>query len=147
LGMSDTVAGSLRSRLWGDTPSIKGHVNPFGPQAQSEVRVYLPPWAGIAVLILIFCEHSVGSPRTAWFGIYRCIERMAIRPVSQTLGTRATALGARSSNICRSSFRAASIQMDNSMRLFLTSGSVARSASCRHSRALREISSLRTITL
>jgi hypothetical protein len=35
LGMSDTVAGSLRSRRWGDSPSIKGHVNPFGPQAQS----------------------------------------------------------------------------------------------------------------
>jgi hypothetical protein len=35
LGMSDTVAGSLRSRRRGDSPSIKGHVNPFGPQAQS----------------------------------------------------------------------------------------------------------------
>jgi hypothetical protein len=49
--------------------------------------------AGIAVLILIFCENSgqnnvQESARTAWFGIYRCIERMAIRPVSQTLGTR-----------------------------------------------------------
>jgi hypothetical protein len=41
----------------------------------------------------IFCERSgqnnvQESARTAWFGIYRCIERMAIKPVYQTLGTR-----------------------------------------------------------
>ena len=53
------------------------------------MRVYLPPWAGIAVLILIFCEHSVqnnvqGSTRTARSGIQWCIDMINSLPSEKT---------------------------------------------------------------
>jgi hypothetical protein len=52
------------------------------------VRVSFPSWAGAAMMILIFCEHSgqnnvQESARTAWFGIYRCIDMMNSPPVGK----------------------------------------------------------------
>jgi hypothetical protein len=51
LGMSDTVAGSLRSRRWGDTPSMKRHGHPF-PVAGDALKgaCFLP--------ILGWCRHD-----------------------------------------------------------------------------------------
>src|ERR1700680_3285977 len=51
LGMSDTVARSLRSRRWGDTPSMKRHGHPF-PVTGDALK-------GACVLpILGWCRHD-----------------------------------------------------------------------------------------
>jgi hypothetical protein len=51
LGMSDTVAGNLRSRRWGDTPSMKRHGHPF-PVTGNALKgaCFLP--------ILGWCRHD-----------------------------------------------------------------------------------------
>ena len=51
LGMSDTVAGSLRSRRWGDTPSMKRHGHPFPVTGDAlKGACFLP--------ILGWCHHD-----------------------------------------------------------------------------------------
>jgi hypothetical protein len=51
LGMSDTVAGSLRSRRWGDTPSMKRHGHPFPVTGDAlKGACFLP--------ILGWCRHD-----------------------------------------------------------------------------------------
>jgi hypothetical protein len=49
--MSDTVAGSLRSRRWGDTPSMKRHGHPFPVTGDAlKGACFLP--------ILGWCRHD-----------------------------------------------------------------------------------------
>ena len=51
LGMSDTVAGNLRSRRWGDTPSMKRHGHPFPVTGDAlKGACFLP--------ILGWCHHD-----------------------------------------------------------------------------------------
>jgi hypothetical protein len=51
LGMSDTVAGNLRSRRWGDTPSMKRHGHPFPVTGDAlKGACFLP--------ILGWCRHD-----------------------------------------------------------------------------------------
>jgi hypothetical protein len=51
LGRSDTVAGSLRSRRWGDTPSMKRHGHPFPVTGDAlKGACFLP--------ILGWCRHD-----------------------------------------------------------------------------------------
>src|ERR1700726_2487480 len=56
----------------------------------SKVRVSFPSWAGVAMMSLIFCEHSgqnnvQESARTAWSGIYWCIDMMNSPPVGKNV--------------------------------------------------------------
>ena len=58
------------------------------------MRASLPSWAGVAIMILIFCEHSAqnnvqGSARTTWSGKRCCIDMMISLPVEKmTLAIR-----------------------------------------------------------
>jgi hypothetical protein len=54
------------------------------------VRVAFPSRAGVAMMSLIFCEHSgqnnvQESARTAWSGIYWCIDMMNSPPVGKNV--------------------------------------------------------------
>src|SRR6202022_3301287 len=83
LGMSDTAAGNLRSRRWGDTPSMKRHGYPFPVTGDALKGARFLP-------ILGWCRHddshflrALGTKQCPWSGIYWCIDMMNSPPVGK----------------------------------------------------------------